>query len=96
MGMQVNAKEILSLLYYNREVIDFLFGNRDSVTVNELLGRADITAEQYQKLVACDILYEHQQVVGLNDAVIAMFEDFMEIGEVTPSFINDYINDIQC
>ncbi|MFI5164503.1 MAG: hypothetical protein ACHQHP_04560 [Bacteroidia bacterium] len=95
MGMQVNAKEILSLLYYNREVIDFLFGNRDSVTVNELLGRADITAEQYQKLVACDILYEHQQVVGLNDAVIAMFEDFMEIGEVTPSFINDYINELK-
>src|ERR1700757_60242 len=95
MGMQVNAKEILSLLYYNREVIDFLFGNRDSITVNELLGRADITSEQYQKLVACDILYEHNQIVGLNDAVIAMFENFMEIGEVTPSFINDYINELK-
>jgi hypothetical protein len=95
MGMQVNAKEILSLLYYNRDVIDFLFGNRDSVTVNELLGRADISPEQYQKLIAHDILYEHQQVVGLNDAVIAMFEDFMEIGEVTPSFINDYINELK-
>ena len=95
MGMQVNAKEILSLLYHNRDVVDFLFGNRDSVTVNELLGREDITSEQYQKLVAHDVLYEHQQVVGLNDAVIAMFEDFMEIGEVTPTFINDYINELK-
>ncbi len=95
MGMQVNAKEILSLLYYNRDVIDFLFGSRESVTANELLSRTDITPEQYQKLVATDILYEHQQVVGLNDAVIAMFEDFMEIGEVTPSFINDYINELK-
>jgi hypothetical protein len=95
MGMQVNAKEILSLLYHNRDVVDYLFGNRDSVTVNELLGREDITAEQYQKLIAYDVLYEHQQVVGLNDAVIAMFEDFMEIGEVTPSFINDYINELK-
>jgi len=95
MGMQVNAKEILSLLYHNRDVVDFLFGNRDSVTVNELLGREDISSEQYQKLVAHDVLYEHQQVVGLNDAVIAMFEDFMEIGEVTPSFINDYINELK-
>ena len=95
MGMQVNAKEILSLLYHNRDVVDFLFGNRDSVTVNELLSREDITAEQYQKLVAYDVLYEHQQVVGLNDAVIAMFEDFMEIGEVTPSFISDYINELK-
>ena len=95
MGMQVNAKEILSLLYHNRDVVDFLFGNRDSVTVNELLSREDISSEQYQKLVAHDVLYEHQQVVGLNDAVIAMFEDFMEIGEVTPSFINDYINELK-
>ncbi len=95
MGLQVNAKEILSLLYYNRDIIDYLFGNRDSITVNELLSRSDITPEQYQKLVACDILYEHQQVVSLNDAVIAMFEDFMEIGEVTPSFINDYINELK-
>jgi hypothetical protein len=94
MGMQVNAKEILSLLYYNRDVVDFLFANRESVTVNELLSRADITPEQYQKLVATDVLYEHQQIVGLNDAVIAMFEDFMEIGEVTPSFISDYINEL--
>lgn len=94
MGLQVNAKEILSLLYYNRDVVDYLFANRDSVTVNELLSRADITPEQYQKLVATDVLYEHQQIVGLNDAVIAMFEDFMEIGEVTPSFISDYINEL--
>jgi hypothetical protein len=34
-------------------------------------------------------------VVVLNDSVIAMFEDFMEIGEVTPSFINDYINELK-
>lgn len=95
MGMQVNAKEILSLLYYNRDVVEFLFGNRDTVTVNELLSRSDISPEQYQKLVAYDVLYEHQQVIGLNDAVIAMFEDFMEIGEVTPSFINDYINELK-
>lgn len=95
MGLQVNAKEILSLLYHNRDVVDFLFGNRDSVTVNELLSRADISSEQYQKLISTDILYEHQQVVGLNDAVISMFEDFMEIGEVTPSFINDYINELK-
>lgn len=93
--MQVNAKEILSLLYYNRDVVDFLFGNRDTITVNELLNREDISQEQYQKLIAHDVLYEHQQVVGLNDSVIAMFEDFMEIGEVTPSFISDYMNELK-
>ncbi len=95
MGMQVNVKELLTQLYYNRNVIEFLFGNRDSITVNELLGRDDITAEQYQKLINYEILYEHQSVVSVNDAVIAMFEDFMEIGEVTPGFISDYINELK-
>lgn len=95
MGLQVNAKEILTLLYYNRDVVEFLYANRDSVSVNELLGRSDLSSEQYQKLVACDILYEHNQIVGLNDAVIAMFEDFMEIGEVTPGFIQDYISELK-
>ena len=60
-----------------------------------LLSRDDITEEQYRKLVSLDILYEYENVVSLNDAVVAMFEDFMEIGEVTPGFINDYINELK-
>jgi len=95
MGIQVNVKELLTQLYYNRNVVEFLFGNRDGITVTELLNREDITQEQYQKLIDYEILYEYQSVVSVNDAVIAMFEDFMEIGEVTPSFINDYLNELK-
>jgi len=95
MSLQVNVKDLLSNLYYNRGVVELLFGQRDHVTVNELLSRDDITEEQYRKLVSLDILYEYENVVSLNDAVVAMFEDFMEIGEVTPGFINDYINELK-
>jgi hypothetical protein len=95
MGLQVNVKDILSQLYHNRGVVDFLFANRENITVNELLAREDITEEQYQKLKSLDLVYEYENVVSLNDAVIAMFEDFMEIGEVTPGFINDYINELK-
>ena len=95
MSLQVNVKDLLSNLYYNRGVVELLFGQRDHVTVNELLGRDDITEEQYRKLVSLDILYEYENRVSLNDAVVAMFEDFMEIGEVTPGFINDYINELK-
>ncbi len=95
MGMQVNVKELLSQLYHNRNVIEFLFGKRDSVTVNELLSGDELSSEQYQKLVALDILYEHENMVSLNDSVGAMFEDFMEIGEVAPGFINDFINELK-
>ncbi|MBA2611583.1 MAG: hypothetical protein H0U95_06410 [Bacteroidetes bacterium] len=94
MALQVNVNDILSQLYHQRGVVEFLFANRENITVNELLSREDISAEQYQKLKSLDLVYEYENIVSLNDAVVAMFEDFMEIGEVTPGFINDYINEL--
>lgn len=94
MALQVNINDILSQLYQHRSVVEFLFANRENVTVNELLSREDISADQFQKLKSLDLIYEYENIVSLNDAVVAMFEDFMEIGEVTPGFINDYINEL--
>jgi hypothetical protein len=95
MALQVNVNDILSQLYHHRHVVEFLFANRENITVNELLSREDINQDQYMKLKSLDLVYEYENVVSLNDAVIAMFEDFMEIGEVTPGFINDYINELK-
>jgi hypothetical protein len=95
MALQVNVKDILSQLYHNRGVVEFLFANRENITSNELLAREDISDEMYQKLKSLDLVYEYEGIVSLNDAVVAMFEDFMEIGEVTPGFINDYINELK-
>lgn len=94
MALQVNVNDILSQLYHHRGIVEFLFANRENITVNELLSREDITHEQLQKLKSLDLVYEYENIVSLNDAVVAMFEDFMEIGEVTPGFINDYINEL--
>jgi hypothetical protein len=95
MALQVNVNDILSQLYQHRDVVEFLFANRENITVNELLSREDINDEQYQKLKSLELVTEYESVVSLNDAVVAMFEDFMEIGEVTPGFINDYINELK-
>ena len=94
MALQVNVNDILTQLYSQRGVVEFLFANRENVTVNELLSRNDISQDQYQRLKSLDLVYEYESIVSLNDAVVAMFEDFMEIGEVTPGFINDYINEL--
>ena len=48
MALQVNIKDLLSNLYYNRSVIELLFGQRDQITVNELFTKVDITEEQYR------------------------------------------------
>ncbi len=94
MALQVNVNDILSQLYQHRTVIEFLFANRENITVTELLNRGDLSQEQFLKLKSLDLLYEYENIVSLNDAVVAMFEDFMEIGEVTPGFINDYLNEL--
>jgi hypothetical protein len=94
MALQVNVNDILSQLYQHRGVVEFLFANRENITVNELLSREDISPDQFLKLKSLDLVYEYENIVSLNDAVVAMFEDFMEIGEVTPGFINDYINEL--
>jgi hypothetical protein len=94
MALQVNVNDILNQLYQHRGVVEFLFAHRENITVNELLNRGDINHEQLQKLKSLDLVYEYENIVSLNDAVVAMFEDFMEIGEVTPGFINDYINEL--
>ncbi len=94
MALQVNVNDILSQLYQNRNAVEFLFANRENITVNELLSRGDLSSDQYQKLKSLDLIYEYENIVSLNDAVVAMFEDFMEIGEVTPGFINDYLNEL--
>ena len=94
MALQVNVNDILSQLYQHRGVVEFLFAHRDNITVTELLNREEISQEQFQKLKSLDLVYEYENIVSLNDAVVAMFEDFMEIGEVTPGFISDYINEL--
>lgn len=95
MALQVNVNDILNQLYQHRGVVEFLFANRENITVNELLSREDISPEGYQRLKALELVFEYENIVSLNDAVIAMFEDFMEIGEVTPGLVNDYINELK-
>jgi len=95
MALQVNVNDILSQLYQNRTAVEFLFANRENITVSEFLARGDLSNDQYQKLKSLDLIYEYENIVSLNDAVVAMFEDFMEIGEVTPGFINDYLNELK-
>ena len=73
MALQVNVNDILSQLYHHRGVVEFLFANRDNITVNELLTREDISHEQLQKLKSLDLINEYENIVSLNDAVVAMF-----------------------
>jgi hypothetical protein len=84
-------KDLVNLLYQSREIIEMLFGNKDSVNKSEILAREDMTDEKLEKLVMYEIVHENNNVIGLDDRIITFIEEFLEIGEVTTSFINDNI-----
>lgn len=68
-----------------------LFGNKDSINKSEILAREDMTDEKLEKLVMYEIIHENNNIIGLDDRIITFIEEFLEIGEVTTSFINDNI-----
>jgi hypothetical protein len=71
-----------------------LFGNKDSVNKSEILARDDMSDERLEKLVMYEIIHENNHIIGLDDRVITFIEEFLEIGEVTTSFINDNIQSL--
>jgi len=95
MALQVNIHDILGQLYQHRDLVAYLFANRDRVSLNELIAAGSLTQEQYLKLKSLDLIYDYEGVISLNDAVVSMFEEFMEIGEVTPGLVRDYMNELQ-
>ncbi|MBT1710520.1 hypothetical protein KK062_19910 [Fulvivirgaceae bacterium PWU5] len=87
----LSIKDLVNLLYQNKEVIEMLFGNKDSVNKSEILAREDMTDEKLEKLVVNELIHENNNIISLDDRIMTFIEEFLEIGEVTTSFINDNI-----
>lgn len=87
----LTIKDLVNLLYQNRDVVELLFGSKDSINKSEILARDDMSDEKLEKLVMYEIIHENNNVIGLDDRIVTFIEEFLEIGEVTTSFINDNI-----
>ena len=71
-----------------------LFGNKDSINKAEIHARPDMSEEKLEKLVAYEILHENNNIISLDERIVTFIEEFLEIGEVTTSFINDNIESL--
>jgi len=87
----LSIRDLVNLIYQSRDVIELLFGSKDSVNKSEILARDDMSDEKLEKLVMYEIIHENNNVIGLDDRIVTFIEEFLEIGEVTTSFINDNI-----
>ncbi|MBT1690155.1 hypothetical protein [Dawidia soli] len=87
----LSIKDLVNLLYQNKEVVEMLFGNKDSVNKSEILAREDMTDDKLEKLVVNELIHENNNIISLDDRIVTFIEEFLEIGEVTTSFINDNI-----
>lgn len=90
----LSIRDLVNLLYQSRDLIELLFGSKDSVHKSEILARDDMSDEKLEKLVMYEIIHENNNVVGLDDRIVTFIEEFLEIGEVTTSFINDNIQSL--
>jgi len=90
----LSIRDLVNLLYQSRDVIELLFGSKDSVNKSEILARNDMSDEKLAKLVTYEIIHENNNVIGLDDRITTFIEEFLEIGEVTTSFINDNIQSL--
>jgi hypothetical protein len=90
----LSIRDLVNLLYQSRDVIELLFGSKDSVNKSEILARDDMSDEKLEKLVLFEIIHENNNVIGLDDRIVTFIEEFLEIGEVTTSFINDNIRSL--
>jgi hypothetical protein len=90
----LSIRDLVNLLYQNRDVIELLFGNKDSVNKSEILARDDMSDEKLDKLVMYEIIHANNNAIGLDDRITTFIEEFLEIGEVTTSFINDNIQSL--
>ncbi|HEY5746489.1 MAG TPA: hypothetical protein VIU12_10460 [Chryseolinea sp.] len=91
MRTPLTIRDLVNLLYQSKDVIEMLFGNKDSIHKSEILARDDMSDERLEKLVLYEIIHENNNVIGLDDRIVTFIEEFLEIGEVTTSFINDNI-----
>lgn len=90
----LSIRDLVNLLYQSRDVVELLFGSKDSVNKSEILARDDMSDEKLEKLVMYEIIHENNNVIGLDDRIVTFIEEFLEIGEVTTSFINDNIESL--
>lgn len=90
----LSIRDLVNLLYQSKDVVELLFGSKDSVNKSEILARDDMSDERLEKLVMYEIIHENNNVIGLDDRIITFIEEFLEIGEVTTSFINDNIQSL--
>jgi len=71
-----------------------LFGHKDSINKSEILAREDMTDDKLEKLVLYELIHENNNIISLDDRIVTFIEEFLEIGEVTTSFINDNIQSL--
>jgi hypothetical protein len=90
----LGIRDLVNLLYQNKDVVEMLFGHKDSINKSEILAREDMTDDKLEKLVLYELIHENNNIISLDDRIVTFIEEFLEIGEVTTSFINDNIQSL--
>jgi len=59
----LTIRDLVNLLYQSKEIVEMLFGNKDSINKSELLAREDMTDERLEKLALYEIIHENNNII---------------------------------
>ncbi len=97
MPIKLNIKQFFYVLNQGKEVIDTLFGKKNTLQKNEILPNIlNKNPEKiFEKLIIHGIIHEKNDKINLDDRIISLLEDYLEIGEINTDTIIGDINTLK-
>ncbi len=75
MKQNLGIRDLVNLLYQNKDVVEMLFGHKDSINKSEILAREDMTDDKLEKLVLYELIHENNNIISLDDRIVTFIEE---------------------
>jgi len=97
MPLKLSIKQFIQILNQGKEVIDTLFGKKDTLQKNEIIPYiASSNPENvFEKLTIHGVIHEKNGKINLDDRVVTLLEDYLEIGEINTETISGDIKNLK-
>lgn len=97
MPLKLSIKQFIQILNQGKEVIDTLFGKKDTLQKNEIIPYiASSNPENvFERLTIHGVIHEKNGKVNLDDRIVTLLEDYLEIGEINTETISGDIKNLK-
>lgn len=97
MPLKLSIKQFIQILNQGKEVIDTLFGKKNTLQKNEIIPYIVSSNPEniFERLTIHGVIHEKNGKVNLDDRVVTLLEDYLEIGEINTETISGDIKNLK-